>query len=356
MSTHEALVTTIPEIEKHPDPETVNLGIVKIWDYQVVVNKNQWKAGDLAIYIEPDTVVPLDKPEFSFLVRPEKPKASERIKVRRLRGAWSEGLLVPAPPGFTVGQDAWAHLGLERYVPPLKHGGGSGRPANNDADFGTGGGWEAGPEEAKLPFSKYDLENWKKYNYVFEDGEEVIITEKIHGSNAKYLWHGDRMYCGSRSGWRTNGSQKMDGWAPKDNLWWKALEQNPWIETICKSNPNLMLFGEVFGQVMDLKYGAGKNQVFFRVFDIFNLKTRSWMDNDMVHFQLRTEELVPTLYRGPYSKEIVLAHTDGDTTIPMEGKPHVREGCVVKPATEKIHPKFGRIALKNVSNAYLERA
>ncbi len=44
------------------------------------------------------------------------------------------------------------------------------------------------------------------------------------------------MYCGSKKEWKA----KTD-----ESVWWKALEQNPWIEQFCKENYSLMLYGEV---------------------------------------------------------------------------------------------------------------
>lgn len=343
MSKHEAIVIRIPKIEPHPDPETVNLGLVKVWDYQCVVNKHQWKEEDLAIYLEPDTVVDGSRPEFAFLNKPEKPPQKHRIKVKRLRGAWSEGCLIPVPEGLTEGDDAWSVLGLERYEPTLKSH--RGRPANLDSEYGTSGGWEQGPEHAKLPFGKYDIENFRKYNRAFLDREDIVITEKIHGVNAKYMYANDRMYCGSRAGWRTDQEEKS-------NIWWEVLNQEPWIEEFCKAHLNLMLFGEVFGQVQDLHYGATKNQLFFRVFDIWNCEKRSFCDADMV-FSRMDIKTVPILYRGPYTKEIVIQYTDGLSKFEIAN--HIREGCVVKPSRERMDPKLGRVILKSVSNLYLER-
>ena len=343
MSTHEALVVRLGEIKPHSDPETINLGLVSVWGYQVVVNKHQWKEGDLAVYIEPDNLVDGSRPEFVFLNKPDKPPTQHRIKVKRLRGVWSEGCLIPAPEGLTEGDDAWTMLGLERYVPQARGRKGGSRPANLDADFGAGGGWEPCPERAKVPFGKYDIENWKKWQGVFVDGEEVIISEKIHGANAKFTYLDGRMWCGSRAGWRTEDN----------NFWWNALAQNPWIEEACRAYPDLIFYGEIFGQVQDLKYGAKQNELFFRIFDAWNMDARGWVDNKNL-LELNKDYLVPILYIGPYTKEKVLELTDGRTTIP--GADHVREGIVIKPSSEKVHPRLGRILAKNVSNEYLERS
>jgi RNA ligase (TIGR02306 family) len=349
MSIHEAKTIKLGPILPHPDPETVKLGVTKVWEFQVVVNKEQWKEGDLAVYIEPDTLVPLDLEVFAFLRKEGSSKTQERIRVKKLRGIYSEGLLIPAPEGLKEDDDAWELLRLDRYQPKIVSRG-NGRPANLDSDARTSGGWEEGPAHAKTPFSKYDLENWKKFNHVFEDGEEVIITEKIHGSNGKFLWHEGRMFCGSRTGWRVENDHEF---GTSRNLWWEALRQNPWIEEFCKQFPDFMVFGEVHGQVTDLKYGAGKNQIFFRTFDVFDTHNRVWMDNCLIRRYFTEDQRAPILFEGPYSKEKVLECTDGPSLV--AGANHIREGCVVKPARERIHPRYGRIALKNVSNLYLER-
>lgn len=359
MSTHEAKVLRIDKIDPHPDPETINLGLVRVWDYQVVVNKHQWKVSDLAAYVEPDTIVDGSLPEFSFLNKEGKPPTKHRIKVRRIRGIWSEGLLIPAPEGFEEGSDVWEHLKLERYVPKMKRR--FGPKANLDSDWRTSGRWEKSP--ISLPFGKYDIQNWKKWNKIFETPKkdwlsrirkifriqdtpcEIFITEKLHGANAKYAFINGRFYCGSRGGWKVEDEKC---------IWWQALRQNEWMKPFLMDHPGDVLFGEVFGQVQDLKYGAKKNQIFFRAFDIFLSKERQWMDAKRFDKLLKEDQKAPVLYRGPYSKEIILQMTDGLSKI--SGADHAREGCVIRPVNERIHPKIGRVILKNVSNEYLLRS
>lgn len=370
MSIHEAKVIQIKEILPHPDPETVRLGLVKVWDYQCVVGKDLWKVGDLAVYIEPDTMVDGNKPEFAFL-NGTKPPQIHRIKAKRLRGTWSEGLLVPAPEGLKEGDDAWEVLGLARYVPTISRGKGSGRAANLDSEFGMGGEAEEAP--IRLPFSKYDIENFKKYNSILVENEIVVVTEKIHGCNGRFLWADGRMWAGSRSHWKRRPELKTvetpDGpktYMPKDNVWWQALDQNSWIEELCKALPNHIVFGEVFGQVQDLKYGAKQNEIFFRVFDIWSHEKKEWLSfHDIFNLSFMKDKEgrflslmsdakhAPVLYIGPYSKEKIFELTDGSSRIDNAG--HIREGVVVKPTTERIDARHGRVILKNVSNLYLER-
>lgn len=96
-STHRVNVIKIEEIMKHPNADT--LGIVYVGGYQVVVKLDDFKVGDLAIYIQPDTIVPVMEP-FKFLwadreFTGEVPEKYRRITVRRFRKEWSEGMLTP---------------------------------------------------------------------------------------------------------------------------------------------------------------------------------------------------------------------------------------------------------------------
>lgn len=61
---------------------------------------------------------------------------------------------------------------------------------------------------------------------------------------------------------------------------------------------------------------------------------------------------VPVLYSGPFSRDVLLALTDGSTTL---GAGHIREGVVVTPISERYDNRIGRVALKNVSGDYLTR-
>lgn len=372
MSTHTADVVRIDAIEEHPDKETTELGIVRVYDYQLVVNKKMWKVGDIAVYIFPDTMVKVSRPEFTFLMSQSKPKPQERIKAKRLRGTWSEGLLIQAPEGFKPGDNCWEYLELERYEPTIKSQRGG---IGVDSTFGTGGSFEAWPENVPQP-AKFGLENFKKFNRIFDDGEKVVITEKIHGSNSYYFWHDGRMYCASHSGLRNQFKKKPifeeieveleDGtkqprkklieWQTTEeedpNIWWQVLKQQPFIEEICKANPDWVLFGEVFGQVQGgFEYGAKSSQLFFRAFNVWKKSEHKFMTAEDFLKEVSADHRVPLLYKGPYSKEVVAAHTDGKTTFP--GANHIREGCVVETAENKHNPFTGRTVAKSVSNDYL---
>jgi hypothetical protein len=102
------------------------------------------------------------------------------------------------------------------------------------------------------------------------------------------------MWCGSRNEWKKEA---------ESSAYWKALRANPWIEAWCKAHDTCVLYGEVFGWVADLRYGRQPGEVDFLAFDI--LRSDGWMDSLMFHTfgaDLGTEQRVPLLYAGPYSR------------------------------------------------------
>lgn len=307
------------KLETHPNADALSL--VRVGDFQCVVRTADWEDGDLAVYIPPDSVVPATKP-FEFLGK------HLRIKARKMRGEWSTGLLIPAPDGAVVGDDCMEQLGIVHYEPEV-HG-----------HFSTGGDNVSAPD-AFCP--NYDVLNFRKYSSRFVDGEEVIATEKIHGANARFVCINDVMFCGSRKHWKKEDS---------NNMWWKALNNCTVLEAWLRHNQGLVVYGEVFGQVQNLKYGATNGQIYFAAFDI--LRGDQWLDFDEARKVGAPLPWVPLVYRGPFDKDNILALAEEDSSFP--GANHYREGVVVKPVHERTDRKIGRVQLKVVGNRYLSKS
>jgi RNA ligase (TIGR02306 family) len=317
--THKVEVVRI-QIEAHPNAD--RLDVARIFGFTCCVARGQFQDGQLAAYVQPDSVVDSARPEFEFLV------GHERIRVKKLRGVVSMGLLLPAPDGAQEGDDLAEHFGVTHYEPPI--------PGERCGEV------EGGPVGIWAP--KYDVESMYRYKRLFEPRELVVATEKIHGANSRFVFAQaeDRMYCGSRGEWKAPN--------PAD-IWWKALKTNPWIEEFCRQFPGDVLYGEVFGNVQSLKYGAGPGEVFFRAFDV--LRGSAWREyNDWTQY-ISADHRVPVVYGGAFDFDMLVKLSDGPSLIP--GANHCREGIVVRPIPERIHEHLGRIHLKLVSNTYLEK-
>lgn len=308
-------------IKLEPHPNADSLSLVMVNDFQCAVRTADWSDGDLAIYIPPDSVVPETK-EFEFLGK------HRRIKAKKLRGEWSVGLLIPAPIDAKVGDDYMERLGIIHYEPETK------------GHFSTGGDNVSAPVGF---FPKYDVLNFRKYSSSFEDGEEVIVTEKLHGANSRFVCVDDQIYCGSRRFWK-----KED----PNNLWWKALNQCAVLDAWLRHHQDLVVYGEVYGSVQKFTYGANHGEINFAAFDI--MRNDKWLDYDEAHEIGAPLPWVPFVYRGEYNKTKILTFADGNSLVP--GAQNIREGVVVKPTTERTDRKLGRVQLKIVSNAYLEKS
>lgn len=338
-------------LEPHPHADTLSL--VRVWGYTVVVKTADWLGRDRGVYIPPDSVVP-DDDRFHWLYeakatkdRPidsERAKRYGRITVRRFRGIYSQGLLVPVEStslDSPIGANFAEVWGITHWEPPVT--------SQTDGDA------VAGPPGAQIPV--YDVESYNRYKHCLPEGTPVYITEKVHGYNARYVWHepyvGDGsmmtletsqeawMYAGSRSQWKKD----VPG-----NVWWSALRQNPWVQEWCMAHPNVVLYGEVFGQVQDLKYGAANGQLFFLAFDV--LANGQWADYVHLWRLVPSKYRMPELYTGPFGEGSARALAELDSTL-CPGQ--LSEGVVICPLDEITHPEIGRVQLKIVSNRYLER-
>lgn len=316
MSNHSVDVVEV-RLEPHPNADT--LSVVRVYGFTCCVRTSDWQDGELAAYIPPDSIVDTTRPEFAFLA------GHERIKVKRLRGIVSMGLLVKAPAGARIGDDVAEALGVKHYEPPMTM---------------VSGGDVAAPPPGYRP--NYDVENCRRYEHLFEPGELVICTEKVHGANSRFCFADGQMHAGSKSEWK-----KFDA----RNIWWRAVEAHPWLTEFCQAHPEITVYAEVFGAVQSLKYGTKQGELKIAVFDL--LRGSEWISYDEARAIGSGLFWVPEIYRGPYDGVKLRELAEGPSLVP--GADHYREGIVIKPAVERTHPEIGRVQLKLISNTYLEK-
>jgi RNA ligase (TIGR02306 family) len=226
---------------------------------------------------------------------------------------------------------------------------------------------EKGPD---LHVPVYDLESFKKYHKLFNQDERVILTEKIHGTNSRYVFHNDEMHCGSRTTWKMKpgtyikditytdetGAEVTKTITAPECVWWTTLIQNPWIEEWCKNHPDMVIYGEVYGpnvQGKDFHYGKQNTQYGFAAFDVLN--HGRWVDNaelfDNPEYSDGLLETAPVLYRGPLDTTMLQILAEQDSVYSNQ---KVREGIVVKlENNERLDARHGRVALKYISDRYL---
>lgn len=318
-TTHRVEVVPVV-LEPHPNADT--LSVVRVFGFNVVVKSDDWEGKTIGAYIPPDSICP-DTPEYSWL------GDKRRIRARKIRGVVSMGLLVPAPQGSKIGEDVSNTLGIVHYEPHSQ--GLEGKHGDKDP---------AGGPQVYAPH--YDVSNARRYLACLEPQEEVVATEKIHGANARFVYLNERFWCGSRNQWKAES---------QNCLWWQALAAHPELQDWLKSNPKCVVYGEVYGDVQDMRYNCLKGEVKFVAFDI--MAGGEWLAHDEARKIAPELPWVPELYRGPFDWDTLCTLVEGDSV--LAGGRHHMEGVVIKPLKERNVLEIGRLQLKLVSNRYLEK-
>lgn len=375
---HKVPIIRIEEVQTHPNAD--NLELIQIKGYQCVVKKGDFKVGDLGVYIYPDSVVP-EISVFDFLWLPRTfegpvPERYRRVTVRKFRGSWSEGLLLPLSsfseelvhePKMNYGwlkdgDDVSDLLGVYHYQPPEPGESSTcGRNPNKGVRPRSLMGWWywlltklgfkpngnlGGLNETASPTMPpvYDVDAFKNFKGVFEPGEQVVVTEKIHGSNARFTFQKGKMYAGSRQLWKKTETA---------SIWWTAVKQLPWIEAWCHAHEGYALYGEVTPtQGEKYNYGCGQGDVKVFVFDILTPEGK-WLEYEDAAQLSSDLNWVPLLYKGPFDEAIIKPLADGKSQVGGAAQLD-REGCVIKPLKERHVHGLGRLQLKVVSNKFLE--
>lgn len=392
MSNFEVKVQPI-YIKEHPNADALELG--NIGDpngWQVVCRKGLYKTGDLIAYIGENAIVPewvLKKYGFwdeeagkGLLAGPK----GDRVKMVKLRGEPSLGICIPVvkgPNGHIVklhdgivvvdeGQDISEWLGVTKYQPPI--------PTQLAGEVFNA---------STLVGVNYDIEDIKNYPHVLQDGEEVQMTVKLHGTNCSIVWLHPNVIVnqslanqvnldewikvvadnGELIGFMAIGSKGLsaqglffkDNEANANNVYLKAAK--PHLVNIARLLLDQQVqcatfVGEVFGKNIQPGYDYGQTEISLRVFDVYNgfRGQGRYLDDDQLD-QVCSEskvERVPLVYRGPFSYAIMdkLAN-DPETEFNCK---HIREGVIVKPVKERRDPVLGRVAVKHRSIAYMTKA
>lgn len=336
-------------VHEHPNADALDLAQVGL--YRAVVAKGAYRTGDAALYIPEQAVLPAGLIEELGLTGRLAGGTADRVKAVRLRGELSQGIVcrpraladVDLVAAAAQGTDFAERLGITKWVPPV--------PPTMNGDV------ESAPELLHW----VDIENVQRYPDIFAPGEPVVLTEKLHGSAClvTYVAGEDRVYVSSKG----FGSKSLALTEDPRNLYWRAVRGHGVARSAARLAERLGarrvgIFGEVYGAgVQDLTYGAdGRRETLgFAVFDVsaeIDGQVR-WLDAE----QLLCGELplVPRLFSGPYDIARVLEFASGRETVSGRDL-HLREGVVIRPATERHSPVTGgRAIAKAVSPAYLTR-
>jgi RNA ligase (TIGR02306 family) len=359
MSEWHPSVVKIEKIQKHPNADNLSIATV-LGDYPVIIKTGQYNIDQHVGYLPLDTVVP-DVNEYHFLSPKQYEKFEENgeikqriigpkytvgsvpekyrtIKAKRILNIYSMGMIVDCPQGLNLGDSLVDTLSLSKKIEEEE---------DNipNAKKTRGANAEKAPIGWQIPY--YDIEGLRKYIACLNEDEEIVLTEKIHGSNAAFCHDGEKLWVKSR-----NFYKKMD----EDDPWWDIAIRYDLANKLAL-HPMKVFFGEMYGQVKGFRYdciligGAMHSKI--RFFDVLEAKSSLFFGYD--EFKNITKELdldtVPELYRGKWlGKEEMYPYAEGTTVL---GGKHVREGFVLRTVQERFEPKLNsRMVIKLVGEGY----
>jgi RNA ligase (TIGR02306 family) len=342
MSKFEVLVTQIDEIKPIDWADT--LEIAQVGGYQCVVPKGKFSPKQKIAYIPESSLLPVGIVEEMGLTGKLAGPDKNRVKAIKLRGVLSEGLVYDLPMDAPLGEDVAELLGITKYEPviPVCM---SGKVIAIDTALTVA----------------YDIEPLRKYPDMFGEIDEVVITEKIHGTciqigilkgftHPEFFGKDKNIYVASKG----LAAQGMVYGTSADNVYTKMLLSIlPQMEEISDSNyDSVYMMGEVYGRgVQDLHYNS---DVSIRFFDV---KYRGhWISPDSKYKMFSGLGLasVPVLYDGNFKKKLLEDLINIESRV--GGKGHILEGLVITAKNpDARHPRIGRPIVKYISDAYLSR-
>lgn len=313
-----ATVREIKDIKSIDGADNIELALVDGW--QSIVKKGEFKTGDLCVYFEIDSFLPV-RPEFEFLRKSSfktlEGKEGFRLKTIWLRGQLSQGLIMPIeilPVGEnpTEGMDVTEYLNVTKYEKPIP----TQLSGKIRGDFPT-----------FVP--KTDAERIQNCFDSLPGGWSWNVSEKVDGSPCTvYNWEGRLGVC----------SRNFDLDETDDNTFWRTVRDQE-----LHPPEGYAIQGELLGpKIQGNLYNLSKPKIL--IFSVWNIVDQRYLDYP--DFELFCAE--HGFETVPQLGSINLLSTVEENLLLAEGKSMLndteREGLVWR---------FGRLIFKTISNKWL---
>jgi RNA ligase (TIGR02306 family) len=350
-------VGVIGEILPIEGADNIELAIVNAW--QAITKKGEYQVGDKVVVATTDAVIPQDLSDLMGVTGYL--RKGQRVRTVKLRGVYSECLImskntIPALrkyPTLTEGEDLMELLGITKYEPPVKM-----------VEMNVGGRKFKYHQNPNFHIY-YKFPNMKNVPDMFNEEDEVSITRKLHGTNARYgivrkkklsildkikgwfgnQWIGYEYVYGSHNvekGSDSQGFYATDVWKTvadeykiKEKLWEYVKEY--FVPQHLGSG--IVMYGEIYGHGIQKNYEYGLQDMKFAGFDVEIDGTYQSYFNERTILGILDVPTVELLYRGNWSKEEQDKHVFGNF---IEGTKVPHEGVVVKSVTGE-RQKVGKV-------------
>lgn len=324
----------------HPNADALELG--KVGSYQVVVQKGLYKNGDTVAFAPEKSVLPssIKEPWEKYLSGAEK----NRVKPATLRGELSCGIIIPMETITNtigrvpnIGEDISKEMGITQYIPPIPTSlSGQVKPFR-DLINQIGG--------------SHDCEQLRVYQDQYVQGERVVVTEKVHGSQCIITNDIETAEVTITSkGLRKAGLHLENN----GNSYWVAYLNNRmvniFLDVIAHHNPKTVvrMFGELVPCQKGYNYGHTNTKIL-----LFDIR----VDGHSIPYdqvpQSAKDTWVPVLYDGPFDMSVIAPMREGKEQV--SGKElHIREGVVVAPYIDRKAFDGTRLRNKLINPSYKE--
>lgn len=337
-------VARINEIKAIEGADNIEQAIIGGWN--CIIQKNQYTEGGLVVVATTDAVIPQELSDAmnvtSYL------RKGGRVRTVKLRGVYSECLIIPLSylsGRLTIGdldvregQDMMEKLGIIKYEPPAKIiqlASGRKIKYTDNPNFGI----------------YYKFPNLKNVQGMFTEEDEVEITRKIHGTNARYgivkkakisIWDRIRKLFGNK--WvdyefvvgSHNVEKGSDSQGYYDTNVWYDIEKKydikkklwEYIKGSEDIGEGIILYGEIYGAGIQKGYDYGLKDIQFAVFDIKDDgEYMCPIVSKTVTKRLLNLPYVEVLHYGNWSQEIQDKYTFNNF---IPGTKTPEEGIVIK--------------------------
>lgn len=196
-----ASIENILNVRPHPNADRLEIATVLGW--QCVVKKGEFKPGDRAVFVAPDTILP--KADWSqFLASKSNPDRPIRLRTAKLRGEFSQGLVLPvsvlpeASRDWHEGADVGAELRVKKYekeIPACLSGIARGGFPQHIAPRTDEDNWQSVPEQTAKVLAGHCLATRKldgsSCTIVVEDGTITHVCSRnldLEESEGNAFW------------------------------------------------------------------------------------------------------------------------------------------------------------------------
>ena len=315
---------------------------LSILGWHCVSQKGTFKEGDLCVYFEVDSLLPV-KPEYEFLRKSSFNVRLNGFRIRtiKLRGQISQGLALPwrelefgDQNNIVEGADATEALGVRKYEPEI-------HPSL------------MGDVKGSFPsfIPKTDEERVQNVPNVLTRYPDrlFVATEKLDGTSSTFfLFDGEFGVCGRN--WELKPTEK--------NTYWEVARKLCIEDKLRKCSwKNIAVQGEICGPgIQKNKYALTEFKFF--VYHVFDIDGYRYFDHEeLMNFcKKNIFDTVPEVevnFNLAEKLPTVEAAVNFSNAKSLINPLTMREGVVIKSASENIDPELGRLSFKVINPYFL---